>query len=246
MRMGPSAPPALALPRRAPSLNAAGALACARRVLTPLLAPLIGCVLLLQSLAPWAWDRDRMLQAAQKRSPQAVATVQALQGLIASLQGQPEAARLAAMNRFFNERIAYAEDIDTAGQADDWSSPLELMARGAGDCEDYAIAKYFSLIAAGVPSAKMRLVYVRIDLGGSVVPHMVLAYYPEPQAEPLVLDNMRGEIQSASARRDLRAVFSFNAEGLWQGTGAQTAGDPVARLSRWREVIAKARAEGFI
>jgi hypothetical protein len=40
-------------------------------------------------------------------------------------------------------------------------------------------------------------------------------------------------------------VFSFNSDGLWQGTSAQSAGDPVARLSRWREVLAKARSEGF-
>ena len=40
-------------------------------------------------------------------------------------------------------------------------------------------------------------------------------------------------------------TFSFNSDGLWQGTGAQSAGDPVARLSRWREVLAKAHSEGF-
>jgi hypothetical protein len=44
----------------------------------------------------------------------------------------------------------------------------------------------------------------------------------------------------------LQPVFSFNSEGLWQGVGGQSAGDPLARLSRWREVLAKARAEGFL
>jgi hypothetical protein len=73
----------------------------------------------------------------------------------------------------------------------------------------------------------------------------VLAYYAQPNAEPLVLDNLIGEIRPSSRRPDLAPVFSFNSEGLWQGTGAQSAGDPVARLSRWREVLAKARAEGF-
>ncbi|WP_428423960.1 transglutaminase-like cysteine peptidase [Methylibium sp.] len=211
-----------------------------------LLAHLVVVVLLLQLVAPWAWDRDRMLATAQRYGPDAVAGVRVLQSTIAATQSLPETARLQAFNRLFNERIVFAEDIDTVGQVDQWASPLELLARGAGDCEDFAIAKYFSLIAAGVPPAKLRMVYVRAQLGASVRAHMVLAYYAEPTAEPLILDNLVTEIRPASARRDLSPVFSFNAEGLWQGTGAQTAGDPVARLSRWREVLAKAHAEGFV
>jgi len=75
---------------------------------------------------------------------------------------------------------------------------------------------------------------------------MVLAYYASPEAEPLILDNLVGEIRPASRRPDLTPVFSFNSEGLWQGNGSQRMGDPVERLSRWREVLRKARAEGFL
>lgn len=164
--------------------------------------------------------------------------------LIRTLDGRARRERIDAVNAFFN-RMPYVLDPGNWGASDYWASPLQFLAR-AGDCEDYAIAKYFALIAAGVPSAKLRMVYVRIDLDGRVTPHMVLAYYAQPQAEPLVLDNLRGEIEPASARRDLRAVFSFNGEGLWEGTGGGRAGDPAARLSRWREVLAKARAEGFV
>jgi predicted transglutaminase-like cysteine proteinase len=99
-----------------------------------------------------------------------------------------------------------------------------------------------------MPAAKLRLVYVRAAIGGSgglVQAHMVLAYYAQPAAEPLILDNLVGEVRPASRRPDLTPVFSFNSEGLWQGVGPTRAGDPVARLSRWREVLAKARAEGF-
>ena len=60
-----------------------------------------------------------------------------------------------------------------------------------------------------------------------------------------MLDSLIGEIRPASRRPDLVPVFSFNSDGLWQGTGAQSAGDPVARLSRWREVLVKARSDGF-
>jgi hypothetical protein len=89
---------------------------------------------------------------------------------------------------------------------------------------------------------------VRASIGGSggvVQPHMVLAYYAQPSAEPLILDNLIGDVRAASRRPDLVPVFSFNGEGLWEGAGSASAGDPVARLSRWRDVLAKARAEGF-
>jgi hypothetical protein len=61
----------------------------------------------------------------------------------------------------------------------------------------------------------------------------------------MILDSLVGDVRPASRRPDLSPVFSFNGEGLWQGVGAQSAGDPTARLSRWRDVLARARTEGF-
>ena len=199
-------------------------------------------------LAPRAWDADTMLRAAQAQGPQALAGARALQAVLGSVVGQDENAKLVAINQFFNRRIVFVSDMEVWGQLDYWASPLEMLGKGRGDCEDYVIGKYFSLLAAGVPVAKLRLVYVRATIGGpggEVLAHMVLAYYASAGAEPLILDNLIGEMRPASRRPDLEPVFSFNGEGLWQGVGAQAAGDPVARLSRWREVLVKARAEGF-
>ena len=122
-----------------------------------------------------------------------------------------------------------------------------VLAKGQGDCEDYAIAKFASLRAAGVARERLRLVYVRARLPGQTEdqPHMVLAYHAEPGAEPLVLDNLRPEILPAGQRPDLTPVFSFNDEGLWQGTGSTRAGNPLARVSRWREVWGRTLDEGF-
>jgi len=197
--------------------------------------------------APRAWDTDRLQWAAQKLGPRAVAGAQALQQLLATVPGD-EPGRLASVNQFFNRRVVFTEDVDTWGENDHWASPLETLDQGRGDCEDYAIAKYFSLLATGMPAARLRLVYVRAQIGGpggALQAHMVLAYYAQPGAEPLILDNLISEVRPASRRPDLAPVFSFNSDGLWQGVGAQSAGDPTARLSRWREVLAKARAEGF-
>ena len=220
-------------------------IACVAR---PWLARVVAAVLVCSMLAPRAWDADTMLRAAQAQGPQALAGARALQGVLAGMNGQDEPAKLAAINQFFNRRVMFATDQEVWGQLDYWASPLEMLAKGRGDCEDYVIGKYFSLLVAGVPVSRLRLVYVRATIGGpggETVAHMVLAYYATPGAEPLILDNLIGDIRPASRRPDLEPVFSFNGEGLWQGVGAQSAGDPVARLSRWREVLAKARAEGF-
>jgi len=195
---------------------------------------------------PWAADAQRMVQAAQRLGPRAVAALPSLQALLQPSAGLDDEAQLAAVNAYFNRRIVFAEDPEAWGQVDHWASPLETLAQGRGDCEDYAIAKYFSLLAGGVPAVRLRLVYVRAQIGGESRAHMVLAYYAQPDAEPLILDNLITAMRPASRRPDLQPVFSFNSDGLWQGVGAQSAGDPQARLSRWRDVLAKARAEGFL
>ncbi len=204
--------------------------------------------LLCPGMASRAWDTERMLGAARKLSPNASAGVQALQPVLTQALKLDELGQLQTINQFFNRRILFRDDTEAWGQIDHWASPIETLDKGQGDCEDYAIAKYFSLLALGMPTSKLRLVYVRAQIGGPqgvVQAHMVLAYYAAPGAEPMILDNLITELRPASRRPDLVPVFSFNSEGLWQGVGSQAAGDPAARLSRWREVLAKARAEGF-
>jgi len=192
-----------------------------------------------------AWDGPRVVAQAQKMGGNTSLRAQGLVQIIGEAAAQDEETRLRTLNGFFNRQVMYRDDRDVWGAIDHWASPLETLSKGQGDCEDYAIAKYFSLLAAGVPGVKMRLVYVRAQLAGSIQAHMVLAYYPQPDAEPLILDNLLTDIRPASRRPDLLPVFSFNAEGLWQGVSGSSAGDPSARLSRWRDVLSKAKAEGW-
>lgn len=224
--------------------DAARAVAWLRAALVRLLATLA-----LVALSVHAVDPDRILKSAQKYGPTAVANAKALQQAMAAVAGRDDAAKIKAVNDFYNQRLAYVEDIDNWGQVDYWASPLESLGKGAGDCEDYAIGKYFTLTSLGVPHAKLRMVYVRASIAGApngFVAHMVLAYYPTPEAEPLVLDNLQPGIRAAGERPDLSPVFSFNAEGLWQGVGSIRAnGDPLTRLSKWREALTRARQDGF-
>jgi predicted transglutaminase-like cysteine proteinase len=209
-----------------------------------------GCVAasLLFAPPPQAFDAQRLTQAAAALGPRAVNGAKSLVELIARGSRAEELIKVQATNQFFNSALAFVEDVEGWGQTDYWASPLESLGRGQGDCEDFSIAKYFALVSMGVPTSKLRMVYVRAKLDGPNTPgfaHMVMAYYPSPGAEPLILDNLVPEVLPASRRPDLAPVFSFNTDGLWQGVGAQTAGDPTARLSRWRELLVKVRAEGF-
>jgi predicted transglutaminase-like cysteine proteinase len=209
---------------------------------------LLVLLLLLLLLQPslFAWDANRLMSVAAQRSAAAVAGARAMQMALAGMAGQSEVAQIAAINGFVNRRIEYREDIEVWGQVDYWASPLESLEKGQGDCEDFAIAKYFGLTALGVPHRKLRLVYVRATMGGPPVPHMVLAYYATPDADPLVLDVLVPDVRPASQRTDLSPVFSFNAEGIWEGVSLSTVrGNPAERLSRWGDVMRKARAEGF-
>ncbi len=206
----------------------------------------LGVALMLCLSQVLAWDGERMAQAAQRLGARASAAVPALQGMIQAGHLLDDAARLAQVNQFYNRRIRFKTDLEVWGQEDFWATPLQVLEAGAGDCEDYAIAKYFTLVAMGVPVARLRLVYVRARLDAQAAQaHMVLAYYPAPNAEPAILDNLMNDIHRASQRPDLTPVFSFNSEGLWQGVGSTSAGDPTVRLSRWRDALARVQGEGF-
>jgi len=191
-------------------------------------------------------ELDRMLLlAGQRFGDSGAATVVAWRDLLTQAANQPDAVKLRRANEFFNRRIRFGEDSDIWGKQDYWATPLETLGRGDGDCEDFAIAKYVTLKLMGIPSEKLRMIYVKARIGGPqstiVQAHMVLSYYPAPGDEPLVLDNLISDIRPASRRSDLTMIFGFNAEGLWVG-GAASASQ---RLSKWQSVLVRMREEGI-
>ncbi len=154
-------------------------------------------------------------------------------------QGLSERDQLTQVNRFFNQ-LYFVDDIKLWGKKDYWATPLEFLGSNAGDCEDFTIAKYFSLLELGVSDKKLRLVYVKAITLNQF--HMVLAYYSTPNAEPVILDNINGEIKPASTRRDLLPIYSFNGKNLWlmKSKNGQLAGDS-SRLSLWNDLRARER-----
>jgi predicted transglutaminase-like cysteine proteinase len=150
--------------------------------------------------------------------------------------------KIARVNRFFNA-LQFVPDEEHWNQVDYWATPLEFIASNGGDCEDFAIAKYFTLQALGVDSDSMRLAYVKaLELNQA---HMVLVYYPAPDQEPMVLDNLVNDILPASQRKDLQPVYSFNAEGLWQARqqGQETRLGTGSDVLMWKTLIQRMSAQ---
>jgi predicted transglutaminase-like cysteine proteinase len=148
-------------------------------------------------------------------------------------KNKTEMEKLQIVNTFWN-KIPYKSDMDHWGVIDYWATPAEMLATNAGDCEDYAIGKYFTLIALGVDPGKLKITYV-IAINEA---HMVLTYYSQPDAVPLVLDNLIPQIRPADRRPDLRPVYAFNGDGMWviKGKAASHVGNP-GKIRFWRELL---------
>lgn len=150
---------------------------------------------------------------------------------------------LESVNTLAN-RIPYGTDQDIWGVEDYWATPAELVAVNAGDCEDYVIAKYFTLRAHGVSASQLRFVYVRALLRGRLGTHMVLAYYKTPDSEPLVLDNINHKLLPVSQRPDLMPVYSFNDENMYrEGASGSRKVDSVSVVRRWGDLVARITKE---
>jgi predicted transglutaminase-like cysteine proteinase len=183
-----------------------------------------------------SWVKAKYGAAAELR-------VSAWRDLMADSQGLDEAEKLRRVNSFFN-RLPWSTDRLLWGKEDYWATPIEMLAIDGADCEDYSIAKYFTLRELGVPEEKLRIMYVKaLELNQA---HMVLTYYATPDAVPLVLDNIKPDILPADQRPDLAPVYSFNASSLWlakqRGKG-RLVGES-ARISLWRDLQQRMATEG--
>lgn len=194
------------------------------------------------------WDFNAIQQRTRQlygpASPAAQQRIDEWAALLNNARSASVQEKLALANQFFNTRIDFRDDSVVWQQQDYWATPIEFLRKGAGDCEDYAIAKYFTLREIGVPANQLRITYVKaLQLNQA---HMVVTWYSTPEAIPLVLDNLKTAILPATQRTDLLPVYAFNGEGLWlpQAGGNKRVGDS-KRLSRWQDLLTRMRAEGF-
>ena len=120
-------------------------------------------------------------------------------------------ARLGTINRAINLILKPVSDLALYGAEDVWSSPLATLAIGAGDCEDYAIAKFVALQEAGVSPDDLRIVILRDDLREE--DHAVVA--ARLDGHWLTLDNRRmAMVEDDDVRRYRRPVFMLDRYGV--------------------------------
>ena len=171
-----------------------------------------------------------------KYGDNAVSKVKTWKKIIDSNQDKSEQEKLELVNGFIND-LQFVDDIIHWGKNDYWATPIETLASNGGDCEDFSIAKYFTLKALNVPEEHLRLAYVKsLKLNQA---HMVLTYTNPPGSVPLVLDNLVHSIELATNRTDLLPVYSFNVEGLWlakQRGNGQYMGN-TGHLNLWQELL---------
>lgn len=175
-----------------------------------------------------------------KYGSQAKNRVEIWDSMIQSSKNEKILTQLKNVNDFFN-KIKYVSDLRHWKKKDYWATPFEFMGSGAGDCEDYAIAKYFSLRKLGVPDDKLRITYVSYRRSNSKYEqaHMVLTYFHKPGATPIVLDNINKKLQLATKRTDLKPVYSFNADGLWQAKNKGSVKVGRNNLRSWKDLMSR-------
>ncbi|MBT0881381.1 MULTISPECIES: transglutaminase-like cysteine peptidase [unclassified Campylobacter] len=146
-----------------------------------------------------------------------VKRLEKLDKLMQDIQNTNDANKLVKVNEFFNDPsiIKWQDDMITWGKTDYWANRFESLGKGFGDCEDFVIAKYLTLLDLGVSEEKLFFTYVYANLNGKWISHMVLAYYEKPNDIPFILDSNTNSIKRANKRVDLKPVLSFNAKDLF-------------------------------
>ena len=147
--------------------------------------------------------------------------------------------KLQLVNNFFNQ-MEWVEDEKLWNRKDYWATPIESLIKNAGDCEDFSIAKYYTLLAMDIPEEQLKITYVKLDNHQG---HMVLFFYPSYTSDPFVLDNMVKEIKTKSDRTDIKYMFSFNDDGFWLNSQKNSNPNDKNIIENWADMIQRIKKE---
>jgi len=135
------------------------------------------------------------------------------QDTIEKIKSYPKEKQLNSINVYLNQLLSQYDSISKKC-ADYWKSPVEFLIHGNGDCEDYAIIKYFSLIKLGYDKNKLFLTIVKDRYSSTM--HMVLSYFDKDNLPPLILDNLSFKILRLDKRIDLVPYKLMNDTGTYK------------------------------
>jgi predicted transglutaminase-like cysteine proteinase len=129
---------------------------------------------------------------------------------LGSLEGKSDAQKISAVNDYLN-KVKFIPDSKNYGMRDYWATPAEFLSRG-GDCEDYAVTKYISLLALGVPKSKMRIAIVQDYVMN--MPHALLVVYQG--ATTKILDNQNPAILDSADISRYKPIYSISQVAWWK------------------------------
>ena len=143
------------------------------------------------------------------------------------------------VNDFFNQ-MTWVADKKLWNKKDYWATPIESLIRNAGDCEDFSIAKYFTLLALDIPIDRLRISYVKMPDQQN---HMVLSYYYSATDAPLILDNFNKSLLKKHQRHDLTFLFSFNSKNLWLSNNKKLSLGSENTINQWTSMMKRIEKE---
>lgn len=121
--------------------------------------------------------------------------------------------QLNKVNLYLNQLLPQYDEV-MQNQEDYWATPKEFLTAGYGDCEDYVIIKYFTLLKLGFEKERLFITTVNEKYTGSY--HMVLSYFEDNNSSPLILDNLSFRVLKLKNRKDLEADLFLNQNGIYK------------------------------
>jgi len=155
------------------------------------------------------WSEGLFIQIEKEFGIEAGKRIRYVYGLIQTNQQKSVREKLEIVNTTLN-LFPWLSDKELWNEDDYWASPLETLARFGGDCEDMAIGKFVMLRLMGIPKKNLYLGYANIRQSGQA--HMVLVWLNDDRTESLVLDQLDKELKSGKDRKDLQAIYLFDAD----------------------------------
>lgn len=155
------------------------------------------------------WSEGLFIQIEKEFGIEAGKRIRYVYGLIQTNQQKSVREKLEIVNTTLN-LFPWLSDKELWNEDDYWATPLETLARFGGDCEDMAIGKFVMLRLMGIPKKNLYLGYANIRQSGQA--HMVLVWLNDDRTESLVLDQLDKELKSGKDRKDLQAIYLFDAD----------------------------------
>lgn len=155
------------------------------------------------------YDKNILIKVEQKYGKSALNRFLLLKRIINNVSNLSDMEKLEEINKFFNN-IMCTIDIE---KSIPWATPFELLAKNKGSSEDFAIAKYITLVnELNLKNNNFHFVYVKSKIRD--VSYMVLAYYKTKNSKPYVLDPFNKRILKIDNRKDIKFLISFDMGNL--------------------------------